>query len=66
MNKLKTFLNKFLCFDFFTSYTSMEDTVEYKYDKALDKIIDLERSIEAKEAEIRSLKEKVHEAQARK
>ena len=44
----------------------MEDTVEYKYDKALDKIIDLERSIEAKEAEIRSLKEKVHEAQARK
>ena len=66
MNKLKTFLNKLLCFDFFTSYTSMEDTVEYKYDKALDKIIDLERSIEAKEFEIKSQKKKVHEVQARK
>ena len=66
MNKLKTFLNKFLCFDFFTPYTSMEDTVEYKYDKALDKIIDLERSIEAKEFEIKSLKARINEAQTRK
>ena len=44
----------------------MEDTVEYKYDKALDKIIDLERSIEAKEIEIKSLRAKIYEEQARK
>ena len=66
MDKIKRFLNKFLCFDFFTPYTSMEDTVEYKYDKALDKIIDLERSIEAKEIEIKSLRAKIYEEQARK
>lgn len=59
MNKFKAFLNKLLCFDLFTPYTSMEDSIEYKYDKALDKIIDLERSIEAKESEIKSLKAKI-------